>query len=149
MKLITETQIQKVQKAGLFTELQEKNVFNASKVFESWDEVFESEEFAEVWSGFQGKESDARISRKYEFVTAFVVEVDAKKNYGRPFQLFTIHKHNGVRILSERTIGSMLSNSPMRRVFVFEDSFYLSDDYYAKGCKASWKELQRTEATVR
>ena len=148
MKLITETQIQKVQKAGLFTELQEKDIFNASKVFESWDEVFESEEFTEVWRGFQGKESDARISRKYEFVTAFVVEVDKKKNYGQPFKLFTVHKYNGVSMLREKTIGSMLSNSPMRRAFIFEDCFYLSDEYFAKSCKPTWEYLQKVEATV-
>ena len=151
MKAIQETEIQKIMKVmpDNFQHVNERDIFNASKVYESWDEVFNSEEYAEVWSGFQGKESDARILRNYEFVTAFVVEIDPTKNYGRPFQLFTVHKHDGVNLLSERTVGSMLSNSPMREVSLFDDCFVLVDRYYRKGCKETWNVLKRTQSTVR
>lgn len=136
MRHIEETVLQKCFRQmpeGAWAHVVKSKVNHASIVFESWDEVFASEEWKEVWSGFQGKESRERVKREFKFVTAFRVDVDPKTNYGQPFKLFMVHEHKGVNIMKEATIHSMLSNSPLAEVMLFDDCFYLSGEYFKKG----------------
>ena len=151
MKLITgKTMIQKAMEVipDFLSNINPRNIFNASKVYESWDELFDSEEYNELWSGYQGKESSAKVSRRFTFITAFRVDADPKTNYGKDFRLFKVYKSDGLQMIKEVEIGACLSSQPFRRVYVFDDSFALTDDYYDKSNPKARDYLKQVEAYV-
>ena len=156
MKNIETTQLDRIIESGLAPQLginlensKEFKTFRASVVYETAEELVESEEFSEAWSGFQGKERDAESIKRTNFITAFKVDTDPKTNYGRNFRLFyVIRNSDNFRSMQEVTIGKMLSSSPMRGVYLFEDSFVFGENYYAKGCKATRQHLTKLDICV-
>ncbi len=156
MKVVKTTMLDRLIENGLAKDLginvensREFKTFRASIVYETAEELVESEEFSEVWSGFQGKERDAAMILEKNFITAFRVDTDPKTNYGRKFRLFyVIRNSDNFRSMQEVTISKMLSNSPMRGVYLFDDSFVFGDKYYAKGCKATRQHLAKLDICV-
>ncbi len=156
MKNIQTTQLDRLIESGLAPQLginlensKEFRTFRASVVFESAKELVKSEEFSELWDGFQGKERDAARILETNFITAFKVDTDPKTNYGRKFRLFyVIRNSDNFRSMQEVTISKMLSNSPMREVYLFEDSFVFGDKYYDKGCRKTREHLANLDRCI-
>lgn len=156
MKVVKTTMLDRLIENGLAKDLginvensREFKTFRASIVYETAEELVESEEFSEAWSGFQGKERDAAIILKTNFITAFKVDTDPKTNYGREFRLFyVIRNSDDFRSMQEVTISKMLSNSPMREVHVFDDSFVFGERYYSKSCKRTRDHLAKLDSCV-
>lgn len=156
MKNIQTTQLDRLIESGLAPQLginlensKEFRTFRASVVYETAEDLVESEEFKEAWSGFQGMERDARRIKETNFITAFKVDTDPKTNYGRKFRLFyVIRNSDDFRSMQEVTISKMLSNSPMREVYLFEDSFVFGDKYYSKSCRKTRQHLANLDRCV-
>lgn len=108
-------------------------VVNFSKSFGSWDELFSSPEYAELWKGFQGAERSASITKSHcEFIGAYKEDVDPEKNYGRSFRLWKHYKADGLTFLNEISIHSALTSAPFREVIVCESSALFTNTYYRK-----------------
>jgi len=103
-----------------------------SKTFNSWDEVFTSDEYADLWEGFQGKEQRAAIWRRNEFLGAFTVDRNPSENYGRPYDIWVHYIADGMFCIQKLEIHSSLTSCPMRVVEIFDDSVLFTDKYIKK-----------------
>lgn len=105
-----------------------------AKHFSSYDELFNSPEYNDLWAGYQGKSRDILVWRKYfKFITAFTVATEPEKNYGRSNSIYLHYEcENGQRMLKELSVISSLDNNALRPVIVYDDSVLYTDSYYKK-----------------
>lgn len=111
-------------------------ILDFHKIYHTWDEVAQSEEYNRIWEGWQGKESAMRVYREFELEFAFVTKVEPKSNYGRDFRMFRVYNTNGLRAIKEFTVHSCLHNGGLRRVSLYEDSALFGVTYYRKDAEA-------------
>lgn len=122
-------------------------VVEFSNSWESWDDVFASNEWNELWEGWQGKVSSEHTWRRFRFMRAYRVETNPETNYGRDFDLYFIYSVDGITHVKVPSIHSVLSTQPMRRVMIFSDSLLLTEDYFKKTPEAR-KYLKETGIAV-
>lgn len=81
-------------------------IINIKKVFYTVDELNNSEEFKQLWSGFQMEKE--RNYHDLVLIKAFV----ADDNNIYTIREIVTGKENGLRLLSQCTVGSMLHTKP-------------------------------------
>lgn len=81
--------------------------------FVSWEDLFESDQWKEIFRGYQISEMWNRQTayQKYEFIGAYLVPVDPATNYGKSFEIYVQYFVEGIRHLQKVSVTTALTNS--------------------------------------
>lgn len=105
------------------------------EVITDQEELLNSEYIAKIFEPYASTELDRfkRVQRRIGFKSAYVVEIDDRLNYGRPFRVYIESTAtDGLRVLNEASAGGMLSSAPMRVINIDSDSLELTNEYINK-----------------
>ena len=118
--------------------------FQIIKVYKSIEELSNSEEYNDMWKGWQGKERDIKVMKQSykEFYGCFVVAVDPKENYGKGYRLFTHYKiSEGMMFLHELNISGCLSLRSLRPAYFTPEKITIGRPICSNSERQLMKEL--------
>lgn len=118
------------------------------KTYTDYDEFITSKEIKELFEGYETTlPKKSRVWEKSLHLAAFVVLADPNENYGRPFKIYRWYKVDGIKMLKEVSISSILTAQPFRQVIIDDKSIQFTDKFFPKEEKVRL-ELANTETTV-